>query len=101
MNCEPIDFADGHSGICRSKCTRGRVTVHPAIGKREREILLAWFRHETKSEAARVMFVSVNTVKKHIERVRAKYADAGRPAPTQALLVIRAIEDGWLDIDSW
>ena len=71
------------------------------LGAREREVLLAWFRLDSKESAARALFVSVNTVKKHIERARAKYEAAGRPAHTQALLLIRAIQDGWLDIDEW
>jgi DNA-binding CsgD family transcriptional regulator len=62
---------------------------------------LAWFRLDSKEAAAQALFVSVNTVKKHIERARAKYEAAGRPAHTQALLLIRAIQDGWLDIEEW
>lgn len=77
-----------------------RITVRPALGQREKEVLLTWFRCETKAGAARELFVTVNTVKKHIERVREKYNAAGRPAPTQALLLIRALQDGWFDIDA-
>jgi len=73
----------------------------PVLGAREREVLLAWFRLDSKEAAANALFVSVNTVKKHIERARAKYEAAGRPAPTQASLLIRAIQDGWLDIEEW
>ncbi|WP_263998901.1 hypothetical protein [Mycolicibacterium vanbaalenii] len=40
-------------------------------------------------------------MKTHIERVRDKYEAVGRPAPTQALLLIRAIQDGWIDITYW
>lgn len=75
--------------------------LRPVLGRREKEVLLAWFRCDSKEAAARELFVSVNTVKKHIERVRAKYAAAGRPAPTQALLLIRAIQDGWMDLETW
>lgn len=75
--------------------------ARPVLGRRERAVLIAWFRCETKSAAAQDLFVTVNTVKKHIERVREKYAAVGRPAPTQALLLIRAIQDGWIDIDIW
>lgn len=75
--------------------------IRPTIGLREQEVLRAWFLCESKEAAARELFVSVNTVKKHIERVRAKYAAVGRPAPTQALLLIRAIQDGWIDVRLW
>jgi len=75
--------------------------IRPVLGQREKEVLRAWFCCDSKEAAARELFVSVNTVKKHIERVRAKYAAAGRPAPTQALLLIRAIQDGWMDVQPW
>jgi len=80
---------------------RQRRSEPPILGPREREVLLAWFRLDSKEAAAQALFVSVNTVKKHIERARAKYEAAGRPAHTQALLLIRAIQDGWLDIEEW
>lgn len=78
-----------------------RGPVRPVLGQREMEVLRAWFRCDSKETAARELFVSVNTVKTHIERVRAKYADVGRPAPTQALLLVRAIQDGWVEVETW
>jgi hypothetical protein len=38
----------------------------------------------------------VNT---YLTRVRAKYASAGRAAPTKASLVARALQDGLVTID--
>ena len=35
----------------------------------------------------------------YIDRVRIKYANTGRPAPTKAALVARAIQDGLIDLD--
>lgn len=40
-----------------------------------------------------------STVKEYIDRVRAKYAAADRPAPTKIDLYRRAVEDGILSID--
>ncbi len=86
------------SSVC--PCQPGDVgVIRPVLGGREREVLVAWFLCETKSVAASELFVSVNTVKKHIERAREKYAAAGRPAPTQALLLIRGLQDGWIDLN--
>lgn len=39
------------------------------------------------------------TVRTHLQRVRVKYAAAGRPAPTKAALVARAVQDGIISID--
>jgi hypothetical protein len=34
------------------------------------------------------------TLKTHLRRIRAKYAEVGRPAPTRRDLYVRAVEDG-------
>jgi hypothetical protein len=36
------------------------------------------------------------TLKTHLRRIRAKYAEVGRPAPTRRDLYVRAVEDGLL-----
>lgn len=66
----------------------------PALSARERIALLWWFQSMSKASVARRMGVSPHTVDMFIRRARAKYAKAGRPAPTKADMVVRAIEDG-------
>ncbi|RZT83930.1 LuxR family two component transcriptional regulator [Pseudonocardia sediminis] len=66
----------------------------PALSAREREVLLAWFESESKNLVAHRLHLSVKTVDTYITRVRAKYADAGRPASSKAALVARALQDG-------
>jgi len=73
--------------------------VRPKLGMRERETLRAWLRFDSKQRVAQELFVSANTVKKHVERIRAKYAAVGRPANTKTALLIRAIEDGLIRLD--
>jgi hypothetical protein len=34
------------------------------------------------------------TLKTHLRRIRMKYAEVGRPAPTRRDLYVRAVEDG-------
>lgn len=71
----------------------------PGLTAREREVLSAWFQTESKDIVAKSLFLSPATVKTHLQRIRAKYAAVGRPAPTKAKLVARALEDGLLGID--
>lgn len=71
----------------------------PRLSNREREVLLNWFRTESKAFVAQQLYVSVGTVNTHLERIRAKYAAAGRPAATKAALVARAIQDGLITAD--
>ncbi|MFD3702144.1 LuxR C-terminal-related transcriptional regulator [Nocardia sp. NPDC058658] len=69
----------------------------PALSPREREVLLAWFQTESKALVAQRLYISTGTVNTHLERIRTKYAQAGRPASTKAALVARAIQDGLVD----
>ncbi|MBE1536705.1 response regulator transcription factor [Actinomadura algeriensis] len=64
------------------------------LSERERTALLLWFQSMSKASVARRMGVSVHTVEMYIKRARVKYAQAGRPAPTKADMLARAIEDG-------
>jgi DNA-binding CsgD family transcriptional regulator len=47
---------------------------------------------------AKALFLSLGTVNTHLTRIRAKYTSVGRPAPTKAGLVARALQDGLVDI---
>jgi DNA-binding NarL/FixJ family response regulator len=75
--------------------TIGRANLAP----REKEVLVAWFRTESKDLVARQLQIAPTTVRTHLQRVRAKYAAVGRPASTKAALVARAIQDGIVSVD--
>lgn len=65
-----------------------------ALSEREKEVLIAWLRTESKDEVARTLHIAPATVRTHLQRIRAKYAQAARRAPTKSALLARAIEDG-------
>jgi DNA-binding NarL/FixJ family response regulator len=71
----------------------------PNLAPREKEVLIAWFRTESKDLVARQLQIAPTTVRTHLQRVRAKYAAIGRPATTKAALVARAIQDGIVHVD--
>jgi DNA-binding NarL/FixJ family response regulator len=71
----------------------------PHLSQREREVLIAWFQTENKELVGKRLFIEPSTVRTHLQRVRAKYAAVGRPAPTKAALIARAIQDGIMSID--
>ncbi|OLF12062.1 LuxR family transcriptional regulator [Actinophytocola xinjiangensis] len=66
----------------------------PRLSPRESEVLLEWFHCESKDMVARRLNLTVRRVNACLERVRVKYANVGREAPTKAALVARAIQDG-------
>lgn len=70
----------------------------PRLSEQEKRVLRAWFDSGSKKIVARKLFVSESTVARCIERVRNKYAELGRPAPTKVELVQRALEDGLIKL---
>jgi DNA-binding NarL/FixJ family response regulator len=73
--------------------------ARPQLSRRERQVLIAWFQTDNKNAVAERLYIEPSTVATHLQRVRAKYAAVGRPAPTKAALVARAIQDEILSID--
>ncbi|KUI25664.1 LuxR family transcriptional regulator [Mycobacterium sp. IS-1742] len=78
---------------------RDKTVGRPRLSQREIEVLQQWCRTENKEEVARRLFIESATVRTHLQRIRSKYAAAGRPASTKAALVVRAIQDGFLSTD--
>ncbi|CAM3692144.1 response regulator [Smaragdicoccus niigatensis] len=75
------------------------ILKRPILSQREREVLLNWFQTESKALVAQSLFITVGTINTHLARIRLKYAAVGRPAPTKAALVARAIQDGLVTPD--
>lgn len=71
----------------------------PSLAAREQEVLMAWFQTESKDLVAAKLSIAPTTVRTYLQRVRAKYAAVGRPAPTKSALMARAIQDGILVVD--
>ncbi|OBY29068.1 LuxR C-terminal-related transcriptional regulator [Mycolicibacter kumamotonensis] len=68
------------------------------LSEREKEVLINWFQTESKDLVGSRLYIAPTTVRTHLQRARAKYAAVGRPAPTKAALLARAIEDGLLSL---
>ncbi len=74
-------------------------TGRPRLSERELEVLSAWFQTESKEVVAERLHLAPATIKTHLQRIRAKYAAVGRPAPTKAKLVARAVQDGLFSVE--
>ncbi|WP_040797319.1 DNA-binding response regulator [Nocardia higoensis] len=68
------------------------------LSPRQEEVLTLYASGEKASRVARMTGLSEQTVNDYLGRIRQKYADAGRPAPTKTDLYKRAVEDGWLPV---
>jgi DNA-binding NarL/FixJ family response regulator len=69
----------------------------PHLSPRQREVLLAYVSSsDLLPTVARRLGMDPETVKTHLRRIRAKYTEADRAAPTRRDLYARAMEDGLL-----
>ncbi|HRN29380.1 MAG TPA: response regulator transcription factor [Terrimesophilobacter sp.] len=66
------------------------------LGRREREILNLYASGLPLKAVASQLGISYNTAREYLDRIRMKYVEAGRPAPTKIDLLRRAVEDGIL-----
>ena len=66
------------------------------LGRREREILHLYASGLPLKLAAQQLGISYSTAREYLDRIRVKYVEVGRPAPTKVDLLRRAVEDGIL-----
>jgi DNA-binding NarL/FixJ family response regulator len=66
------------------------------LGRREREILHLYASGLPLKLAAQELGIGYSTAREYLDRIRAKYVEVGRPAPTKVDLLRRAVEDGIL-----
>ena len=71
----------------------------PKLSDREERALVLYASGLTMSTVADSMGVKQDTVKTYLERVKAKYAEIGRPARTKVELNRIAVIDGYLDLE--
>jgi DNA-binding NarL/FixJ family response regulator len=71
-----------------------------SLSPRERQVLALYASGFALKQVAFELGVGYSTVKEHIDRVRSKYSNIGRPAGTKTELYLRAVEDGLIDGDS-
>ena len=73
--------------------SRDRRPGRPALSAREKDVVTTYASGATLETTARRLGISLGTAKKHLERVKAKYRKAGRPAHTKVELAARLRED--------
>lgn len=67
------------------------------LSPREQEVLSLYASGLALKQVAYALNIKVYTAKEHIDRVRSKYANIGRPAVNKTELLMRAIEDGLIE----
>ncbi len=76
-----------------------RAFADAQLSTREREVLRLYAAGLPLKVVADRLGVAYSTAKENIARIRAKYVEVGRPAPTKVDLLRRAVEDGLLAVE--
>ncbi|GAB3608504.1 MULTISPECIES: response regulator transcription factor [Humibacter] len=66
------------------------------LGRRERDVLHLYASGLPLKAVAEQLGVAHSTAREYLDRIRTKYVQVGRPAPTKMDLLRRAVEDGIL-----
>jgi DNA-binding NarL/FixJ family response regulator len=66
------------------------------LGRRERDVLHLYASGLPLKAVAMQLGIAHSTAREYLDRVRTKYVEVGRPAPTKVDLLRRAVEDGIL-----
>ncbi|MFC8510453.1 response regulator [Streptomyces sp. NPDC057411] len=82
-----------HSPELAFACAHDNSPSRPRLSPRERQILVDYASGMTLKSAARRAGITVHTAKDYLDRVKAKYQQAGRPAYTKIDLAVRVRED--------
>ena len=99
LPCEIPRAATFHADLMEAPGAGNVAVSRPVLAPREIEVLIAWFQTDSKELVGRRLHIAPTTVRTHLQRIRVKYAAVGRPAPTKAALVARALQDGLVNID--
>ena len=92
----PVDVADANT---HDGGREGRPLRVPKLSAREIEVLVSWILNDSKSDVCDQLYISLGTVNTHLSRIREKYQSVGRPAPTKATMLARALQDGYVILD--
>jgi two-component system uhpT operon response regulator UhpA len=66
------------------------------LGRRERDVLHLYASGLPLKAVAMRLGIANSTAREYLDRIRVKYVEVGRPAPTKVDLLRRAVEDGIL-----
>jgi DNA-binding NarL/FixJ family response regulator len=70
----------------------------PELTAQEMRVLIAWLLTDNKDGVSQKLHIAPSTVRTHLQRIRRRYSEINRPAPSKAALFARALQDGLVGI---
>ena len=76
----------------------GQQCGRPELTAQERRVLIEWLLTDNKESVSRKLHIAPSTVRTHLQRIRRRYSEIHRSAPSKAALFARAVQDGLIGI---
>jgi DNA-binding NarL/FixJ family response regulator len=70
----------------------------PELTAQERRVLIEWLLTDNKESVSKKLHIAPSTVRTHLQRIRRRYSEIHRAAPSKAALFARAVQDGLIGI---
>ena len=70
----------------------------PELTTQERRVLIEWLLTDNKESVSKKLHIAPSTVRTHLQRIRRRYSEIHRSAPSKAALFARAVQDGLIGI---
>lgn len=76
----------------------GQQCGRPELTAQERRVLIEWLLTDNKDSVSKKLHIAPSTVRTHLQRIRRRYSEIHRSAPSKAALFARAVQDGLIGI---
>ena len=76
----------------------GQQRGRPELTAQERRVLIEWLLTDNKESVSKKLHIAPSTVRTHLQRIRRRYSEIHRSAPSKAALLARAVQDGMIGI---
>jgi DNA-binding NarL/FixJ family response regulator len=76
----------------------GQQRGRPELTAQERRVLIEWLLTDNKESVSKKLHIAPSTVRTHLQRIRRRYSEIHRSAPSKAALFARAVQDGLIGI---
>jgi DNA-binding NarL/FixJ family response regulator len=89
---------DSHGPLAAAAVQAARQNGRPELTAQERRVLVEWLLTDNKESVSRKLHIAPSTVRTHLQRIRKRYSEIQRSAPSKAALFARAVQDGLIGI---
>jgi DNA-binding NarL/FixJ family response regulator len=89
---------DSHGPSAAAAVRAARQLGRPDLTAQERRVLVEWLLTDNKESVSRKLHIAPSTVRTHLQRIRKRYSEIQRSAPSKAALFARAVQDGLIGI---